>query len=164
MQKQNRPRNQIEKIWFLHRDRLSSDWNSNRLRRTGRWMPHNKFRSYPPRPLHAESFSGPDALIRRCLNRNLASEAGAIFGADPSGLHGLTCPWALSSSDIGPKIFPDTAIEPGKHFLCNDHCQTAVSEIPKSVIRTNKVTSHFQPLDSDWNSRTQRNDNYVRPI
>lgn len=64
------------------------------------------------------------------------SEAGAIFGADPFGVHGLACPWALSSSDISPQIYPDTAFEPGKHFLCNVRSQTAGFSKPKSVVRT----------------------------
>ena len=40
------------------------------------------------------------------------------------------------SPDIGPHINPDTAFEPGKHFLCNVQSQTACFENTKSVIRT----------------------------
>ena len=92
----------------------------------------------------------------------LASEAGAVSAADPPGCHGLTCPRALAHRYLSP-IFPDTAMESGKHFQCNDHCQTVCFRKPKSVIRT-KWQAVFQLLESDWNSRTQHNDNYVRTI
>jgi len=87
-------------------------------------------------PLHAESFFGSDAPIRVVRFQLLASEARAVFGADPFGLHGLTCPWALSSPAIDPHIYPDTAIDPGKHFLCDADGQTAGFEIDKSMRRT----------------------------
>ena len=75
----------------------------------------------------------------------LASEALAVFGADPVGGDGLACPSAHSSLAIDPQIHPDTAIESGKHFLCDACSQTARFEIAKSVERTKsrKMNSQF---------------------
>ena len=108
-------------------------------------MPRNKLGHTGHRALHAESFSESDAPIGAVWIQILASEALAVFGADPFGLHGLACPWALSSLAIDPQIHPDTAIEPGKHFLCDACSQTARFEIAKSVERTKsrKMNSQF---------------------
>ena len=78
--------------------------------------------------MHAESFSGPDALIRHCLNRKSRIRSRSDLRCRPIRIHGLTCPWALAHRILSEDL-PDTAFEPGKHFLCNDHCQTAVSQI-----------------------------------
>ena len=119
--------------------------------------------SYSPRFLHSESFSEPDALTRVVWIINLASEAGAISGADLSGCHGLTCPRALTHLILGRISCPKQQWNRENISDAKTIVRKSVSGNSKSVRRT-KWQADFQSLDSHWNSRTQHNDNYVRTI
>ena len=106
IQKQNKPRNQIEKILFLHRDRLSDPIGTAIAPENASLDAAQHIRSYPHWPLHEDSFSGPDALIGTVWIESHASEAGADFAADPPGLHGLTCPRAFAHQILVRRYSP----------------------------------------------------------